>query len=291
VQGRKPLSPPVLAAGAAGACTFRLSHPFVEQDSVCRVRVAVFSRNADTSWCETIVRIPGRYRQYIIVRGATVLCKGDSVRLSAGGVYRTRVWSTGDTSETITVRASGTYFFTGRDVQGVTYTSPPVTIDVRDATPQVVRMGMTLTSSPAITYQWAINGVDIPGATNQSLTITVSGLYTVSVVDSMGCRGKSVDVNIIVDVAAVPAVVTALSVSVHPEPSTGAVTAHIVRRVGGALELAVHDLLGRRCLARRFDAAPAVWDVALDLASLPRGMYFCRVTSGAEVRTVRVTKR
>jgi hypothetical protein len=59
------------------------------------------------------------------------------------------------------------------------YATPPI--------PVITQNGYTLTSSPAVTYQWQYNNVDIPGATNQSYTITQTGYYTVVISDSGGC--------------------------------------------------------------------------------------------------------
>ena len=62
------------------------------------------------------------------------------------------------------------------------YATPPF--------PTITQVGYTLTSSSANSYQWQLNTVDIPGATNQSYTVTQSGLYTVIVGDSNGCKNS-----------------------------------------------------------------------------------------------------
>ena len=45
-------------------------------------------------------------------------------------------------------------------------------------------------------YQWVIDGYDIPDATEQSYLATQSGMYTVRVTDSSGCQGTSEPVNL-----------------------------------------------------------------------------------------------
>ena len=53
--------------------------------------------------------------------------------------------------------------------------------------PVISQSGYTLTSSPASTYQWQFNSVDIPGATNQSYDVLQTGYYTVVISDENGC--------------------------------------------------------------------------------------------------------
>ena len=48
---------------------------------------------------------------------------------------------------------------------------------------------LDLTSSPADAYQWSLNGVDIPGAINQSYTATNSGTYAVTTTIGTGGSG------------------------------------------------------------------------------------------------------
>src|SRR6185436_12468050 len=57
--------------------------------------------------------------------------------------------------------------------------------------PTITQAGYTLTSSPANSYQWQFNSIDIPGATNQSYTILQTGYYTVVIGDSNGCKNST----------------------------------------------------------------------------------------------------
>src|SRR5205814_6750009 len=63
------------------------------------------------------------------------------------------------------------------------YPTPPI--------PSITQVGYTLTSSAASFYQWQLNAVDIPGATNQSYTILQTGYYTVVVGDSNSCKNSA----------------------------------------------------------------------------------------------------
>jgi hypothetical protein len=57
--------------------------------------------------------------------------------------------------------------------------------------PTITRIGDTLMCSPALTYQWQYEGVDLPGRTQQRLLIDRPGRYTVVVTDSNGCNPRT----------------------------------------------------------------------------------------------------
>lgn len=57
-----------------------------------------------------------------------------------------------------------------------------------NTTPQITQQGSLLTCSvPGYNYQWYLDGIAIPSATNQTLNCTVNGAYTVEVVFNTGC--------------------------------------------------------------------------------------------------------
>src|SRR6185436_15474749 len=56
--------------------------------------------------------------------------------------------------------------------------------------------GVLLISTSATTYQWRIGGSLIAGATNQSYTPIVNGLYTVDVSNDWGCEATSLPFNL-----------------------------------------------------------------------------------------------
>lgn len=57
--------------------------------------------------------------------------------------------------------------------------------------PYIIPSGLLLTSTPAVSYQWNLNGTPIVNATSQSYTATQNGSYTVTVTDSIGCYNTS----------------------------------------------------------------------------------------------------
>ena len=121
----------------------------------------------------------------ITANGSTTLCSGGNVTISSstsGG----NVWSTGATSQTITVSATTSNITNTVTVAGCT-SSPSnaisVTVNPAPAVPTITASGpltfcqggsVTLTSSAANAYLWS------NGAVSNSITVSAAGTYTVS---------------------------------------------------------------------------------------------------------------
>ncbi|HEX5003264.1 MAG TPA: SBBP repeat-containing protein [Bacteroidia bacterium] len=134
----------------------------------------------------------------IMVTGDTTLCMGQSTQLFAQGAG-TWNWSpaTGVSNTTVSNPVfnpadTTVYTVTGTDVYGCTGTQT-VTIIVHalPATPLISVNVAVLTSTPAAGYQWNLNGGPIAGANNQTYTVPVNGIYTVTVTDINGCQATS----------------------------------------------------------------------------------------------------
>lgn len=126
--------------------------------------------------------------------GPTTFCDGGSVTLTTGS-FASYLWSTGETTQSITVSASGDYSVTVTDGNGCVGTSGDLTVTVNDLPePDVTVDGdlafcdgstVTLTSSPAVSYLWS------NGETTQSITVGVTGTFSVTITDANGCVGTS----------------------------------------------------------------------------------------------------
>jgi hypothetical protein len=126
--------------------------------------------------------------------GSPILCQGSVLALNAtaGSSY---LWSNGQTTQTIQATQGGAYTVQVTNANGCVGTSNPVTLTVNPLpAPSITAQGPTtfcqggsvvLTSTGATSYSWSTN------ATTQSITVTTSGLYQVTVVDNKGCSGSS----------------------------------------------------------------------------------------------------
>ncbi len=139
----------------------------------------------------------------ISANGATVFCAGDSVILSSN--YATgNQWSNGATTQSITVTTPGSYTVTHTSAGNcssaasapvvVTFTTAPVAPIISASGPTTFCTGgsVTLTSNYAAGNQWS------NGSTTQSITVSNSGTFTVTVTNASGCSTTSAPVSVLV---------------------------------------------------------------------------------------------
>ena len=137
----------------------------------------------------------------ITANGPTTFCQGGSVVLTSSAATG-NTWSNGATTQSITVSNAGNYNVTVVNAAGCSATSSNTTVTVNPSpTPTISAGGSTtfcqggsvvLTSSAATGNTWS------NGATTQSITVSISGNYFVTVVNGNGCSAvsNSISVNV-----------------------------------------------------------------------------------------------
>lgn len=149
----------------------------------------------------------------ITASGNTNLCDGGNVDLTAspGTSY---LWSNGATSQTINVDAAGNYAVTVFSSGGCSATSAPQAVSVSAPVaasisangPTTFQQGQSvvLTASGGSSYVWAPDG-----ETTSSITVTSSGVYSVTAYNANGCSAVSNPVSVsVIPVAGPPASIT-----------------------------------------------------------------------------------
>ncbi|WP_395626673.1 PQQ-binding-like beta-propeller repeat protein, partial [Daejeonella sp.] len=141
----------------------------------------------------------------ITYTGSLVLCEGNSIVLtSSEGI--SYLWSTGESSRTITANKAGNYSVTVTSLNGCSLTStsisvktialPQVSISVDGSTSFVqgstVKLSSTVTSDG--TYQWYKDDVLIPGAVGNTLLGSQSGTYKLRFSNASGCFAFSKEI-------------------------------------------------------------------------------------------------
>ncbi len=127
--------------------------------------------------------------------GPTTFCQGGSVTLTAP-TSASYLWSNGATTQSIAVSAAGSYNVTVTNANGCSATSAAtvVTVNPTPDTPVISPNGPTtfceagsvrLTAMASGSYLWS------NGATTQSIVVSTSGSYSVTVTNANGCSATS----------------------------------------------------------------------------------------------------
>ncbi|MCG9912213.1 MAG: PKD domain-containing protein [Flavobacteriales bacterium] len=137
--------------------------------------------------------------------GPISFCDGGSVTLTSN--YTTgNLWSTGATTQSITVTAGGTYTVSHTNINGCTSSTSSIAINVNPlpSAPTVTTSGPTTFcagGSVTLTSSYASGNLWSTGATTQSIIASTSGSYTVTYTDALGCTSLS---SVIVEVTSNP---------------------------------------------------------------------------------------
>ena len=124
------------------------------------------------------------------------VCQGESVTLSSP-VAPSYSWSTGATSQSISVSQPGVYSMAVTNPQTACFAfSNSVYVLQADSvnTPLLTGSNDTIysgISTPGLTYTWSVNGTVIPGASLPYLPGAFPGCYTLTITNQAGCDATS----------------------------------------------------------------------------------------------------
>lgn len=158
-----------------------------------KYRIRIISTNSiDTSNASDFIVISSPQPPVVIANGATTFCSGDSVILSVAE-GNTFLWSTGATTSHILVKQSGSYWVTVNNNNCIATSTPVVTmaLSAPDSTIHISATSLCnggsvkLQAAPNLIYQWSV------GPTTPSITISQSGIYSLTVTDSIGCHSSN----------------------------------------------------------------------------------------------------
>lgn len=147
--------------------------------------------DADCSRTESVVVTVNANPTPPIAASDMSLCPGQTATLDAGPVYTSYLWSTTETTQTIDVNTSGTYMVTVTDFNNcvgvgtiVISNEPPVLVNITGSTTFCAGGQTTLDAGAGFSsYMWSNN------TSNQTLSVSSPGTYTVTVTNAAGCTG------------------------------------------------------------------------------------------------------
>jgi gliding motility-associated-like protein len=129
----------------------------------------------------------------LVIFGGGTACDGATQTLISTPGFVSYDWSNGGTTSNLPVTASGTYTVTATDVNGCTGTAsttvlfnPNPTVSLGPNDTLCAGNTATLNAGPGFSnYAWST------GASGQSVTVSQTGTYTVTVTDGNGCSASS----------------------------------------------------------------------------------------------------
>jgi len=143
-----------------------------------------------------------------VITGTTSFCQGGSATLDAGGGYYSYVWGAAfnisilGTTETLVITSPGTYTVKVTDGNGCTGSTSQTMTQNHGPAP-VITGPATFCQGDSITldagsgynsYAWNNNIIGagyLHGSTQEIITVSSSGTYTVTVTDGNGCTGSA----------------------------------------------------------------------------------------------------
>ncbi|MBT7688705.1 MAG: T9SS type A sorting domain-containing protein [Flavobacteriales bacterium] len=287
----------VLPAGGDGPYTYAWSTGGTSASETSLAAGAVSVTVTDANGCERILSDSlDQPDEFFANLGMTVTtCSGDedgtaSSNATGGTEPYSYSWGSGGSDSSISGISSGYQNLTVTDANGCVYVDS-VDVAFQFASP-VVPVGPVDTMCNGFTYvldagsdgsmyEWST------GDSTQTITISTSGLYDVTVTNNDGCATEAT--TLVVKKTCVTGVSSIageeLSVNIFPNPTDGIINLEVKGDLTDALDLAILDLSGRVVWSKASAVAPNGLQ-SIDLSNHAAGTYFLRMTQENQVVNV-----
>ncbi len=291
----KSLTPARLFPRQEASVGWLLEHPLSPDEKHYTVRTQLWEAGGDTMYCEADVLIPAMEFPFwftLVASGPTSFCEGGQVVLDAGSGYATFLWSTQDTTRTITVTSSGTYWCGVTLPNGLPGRSDILQVIVHPLPPKpvIARAGDVLSTDPAAAWQWYRDGAVIPGAVTQSLNLNETGAYQVRVTDGNGCEALS-DLYEVTVLDVDEGHAAGQRFHIYPNPADGMLSVEIALDRPASAVLVLHDLLGREHRRIAHDGVSRAFTERIDLRGMQPGLYLLHLRAGTQTYMRKVLVR
>lgn len=198
----------------------------------------------------------------------TLICASDSAQICAPSGFASYAWNNGETTACFHTNQAGNYYVKATDGSGCESTSQPVSLAVRpQPSVSIIRQGDTLSSYNATSYQWLKDNQPISGATSAVYIVTQSGVYSVQITDTAGCKATSTGVNVVI--SGIRESFQNENVKVYQPAANGTVTVELLTDIYSPANFSLYDAIGRKV------AEILLTDrvTYLDSGSLSKGLY------------------
>jgi len=151
--------------------------------------------------------------------------------------------------------------------------------------PRIKQTGDILNTTGTGSYQWYLDGAEIPGETNQTLAVTENGNFTVMLTDENGCSAMSSVFSVIN--TGIKGNTSYSDITTYPNPSSGLIyfKGNINTSVPAKIE--VRNSLGKLI----FSETNFNMNQTIDLSNATRGIYFIHLSDASKVQSFKVIKQ
>jgi predicted SpoU family rRNA methylase len=154
-----------------------------------------------------------------------------------------------------------------------------ITVNEIPGTPVISQTANVLTSTPAQTYQWYKDDVEIVGATNQFYVVTENGEYYVVITEN-GCYSEPSNIIDVVLVNAENLQSDYGGISFFPNPANDIIS--IISNQQKDISVDIYNIQGKKVFHNLFQKSNYA---TIDVSNLSKGVYFIKLVAGIETVT------
>jgi hypothetical protein len=153
--------------------------------------------------------------------------------------------------------------------------------------PVISLNGTTLSSTVATGNQWFRDGAEVPGATGQTYSPLVSGVYKTIVTAASGCLLASNEINF-TSTAVIDVSDNEIALTVSPNPNDGRFTLQFEFKTKENLEITMTTAAGQKVYSSVTSGFIGKYSKQIGLKGLPSGLYLLKIRHGKNVYVKKV---
>lgn len=225
------------------------------------------------------------------------ICKTTTVQLHATGAV-SYLWRPGATLTDSTIydpianpSVTTTYTLTGTsDVGCKSNDTVLITVLPLPAIPVITQKGDTLICTAGyFAYQWYLNNVSIPGATNPTFNYLSNGVYYVSVSNNTGCSSKSGEITI--HSVGIRENSASFSVNLFPNPVKDEMIVELNLLKPENVKVDIINASGQKIYSITLKQITGFYRKSLDLKDQPNGIYYLQVITDGVMMSRKIIKQ